>query len=81
MGLTPQHFLRVAREHTYALQNPNFPSKDSENPPDWMAARARLGIMPTTVLGLSVKEESAPVPGGKDLGKRKKQLRELEIVE
>ena len=81
MGLTPQHFLRVAREHTYALQNPNFPSKNPRKPPDWMAARVRLGIMPTTETGLAVKEESVPVPGEKDLGRRKKPLRELEIVE
>ena len=81
MGLTPQHFLRVAREHTYALKNSNSPCEDSQNPPDWMAARVRLGIMPTTVMGLAVKEESVPVPGGKDLGKQKKALRELEIVE
>ena len=59
MGLTPQHFLRVAREHTYALQNPNFPCKDAQNPPDWMAARVRLGRMPSTETGLAVvnKEE------------------------
>lgn len=80
MGLTPWHFLRVAREHTYALQNPNFPCKDSKNPPDWMAARIRLGIMPPTEMGLALKEDSETVPGGKDLGRRKK-LRELEIVE
>ena len=75
MGLTPKHFLRVAREHTYALQNPNSPSKDSQNPPDWIAARIRLGLMPTTETGL------APVPGGEDLERPKKKLRELEIVE
>ena len=81
MGLTPKHFLRVAREHTYALQNPTFPSKDPKNTPDWMQARIRLGIMPTTETGLAVKGESVPVPGAQDPGKRKKKLRELEIVE
>ena len=81
MGLTPQHFLRVAREHTYALQNPNFPCKNSQYPPDWMAARVRLGKMPPTETGVTVKEESVTAPVGKDLGRRKKPLRELEIVE
>lgn len=81
MGLTPKHFLRVAREHTYALQNPNFPCKDSQNPPDWMAAKIRLGMMPTTETGLTVKDESVPAPVAKNLGRQKKPLRELEIVE
>jgi len=80
MGLTPKHFLRVAREHTYALRNPKFPCKNLQNPPDWMAARVRLGIMPTLGTGLAVVNEgeersvTAPV-------RRKKPLRELEIVE
>jgi hypothetical protein len=79
MGLTPEHFLRVAREHTYALQNPDVPSKDPQNPPDWMAAKIRLGIMPTTDTGVAVaKDGSATVP---TVGKQKKPLRELEIVE
>lgn len=63
MGLTPEHFLRVAREHTYALQNPTSPHKDSQDPPDWMEARIRLGTMPSSSQrGLSVKEER-PVAG------------------
>lgn len=57
MGLTPKHFLRVAREHTYALQNPELPHKDPQEPPDWIAARIRLGIMPSSLKALSVKEE------------------------
>jgi hypothetical protein len=76
MGLTPKHFLRVAREHTYALQNPDFPSKDSQNSPDWMAARIRLGIMPSTQTGISVAEN-----GSREAAVRRKPLRELEIVE
>ena len=79
MGLTPEHFLRVAREHTYALQNPDLPSENPKKPPDWMAARIRLGIMPSTATELSVaKDGSATVP---TVGKQKKPLKELEIVE
>ena len=81
MGLTPKHFLRVAREHTYALHNPDSPHKDSQDPPDWMAAKIRLGIMPSLHKGLVVKEEQPmTVPGAKKSGEGK-PLRELEIVE
>lgn len=86
MGLTPEHFLRVAREHTYALQNPELPHKDPENPPDWIAARIRLGIMPSSQTGLAVKEElPVTAPGAKGsreaATRQQKPLRELEVVE
>jgi len=77
MGLTPKHFLRVAREHTYALQNPDFPHKDFQEIPDWMTARIRLRIMPSSQKGLSVKEEE-PVTAAQQ---HRKPLRELEVVE
>lgn len=80
MGLTPQHFLRVAREHTYALQNPDLPCRDSQNPPDWMAARTRLGIMPSTQTGLTVinKDQLLTAPGTKDLERRPSDVRSVE---
>jgi large subunit ribosomal protein L41 len=86
MGLTPQHFLRVAREYTYALQNPESPYKDSQDPPDWMAARIRLGIMPSSQTGLALKEEQpVTAPGAKEsregATRHQKPLRELEVVE
>lgn len=86
MGLTPQHFLRVAREHTYARQNPESPHENSQDPPDWMAARIRLGTMPNPQTGLSVnKEQPVTTPGAKGsreaATRQQKPLRELEVVE
>jgi large subunit ribosomal protein L41 len=86
MGLTPQHFLRVAREHTYARQNPDSPHKNSKDPPDWMAARIRLGTMPNPETGISAKEEQpVTAPGAKGsqeaATRQQKPLKELEVVE
>lgn len=50
-GLTPAHFLRVAREHTYAEANPDAPYENPE-PPSWMSAQQRLGIYHKTVTGI-----------------------------
>lgn len=89
MGLTPKHFLRVAREYTYALQNPESPRQNPQETPDWMAARIRLGTMPSSQKGLSVQEEqpiTAPGATGPRESvihqqKNRKSLRELEVVE
>ena len=89
MGLTPQHFLRVAREHTYARQNPESPH-ETQDLPDWMAASIRLGIMTSSQTGLSVKaEQPVTTPGAQ--GSReaatrhqqqdRKPLRELQVVD
>jgi len=81
MGLTPKHFLRVAREHTYALQNPEFPHPDAQETPDWMAAKIRLGIMPSSQKGLSVMEERPRDAAIRHQQQDRKPLRELEVVE
>ncbi|KAF8809126.1 hypothetical protein BYT27DRAFT_6535769 [Phlegmacium glaucopus] len=86
MGLTPKHFLRVAREHTYALQNPESAQKGSQETPDWMMARIRLGTTPSSQQGLSVKEtQPVTAPGAKGpreaANRQQKPLRELEVVE
>jgi len=44
-GITPAHFLRVAREHTFAKENPGSPAARMDRMPAWMSARIRLGLM------------------------------------
>jgi hypothetical protein len=44
-GITPAHFLRVAREHTLAKENPGSPAARMDRMPAWMSARIRLGLM------------------------------------
>lgn len=74
-GLTPEHFLRVAREHTYASSNPDTPYRNPE-PPSWMSAQKRLGILPSSVTGVSVP---TPKPLTRAAPPEKK-VRELEVV-
>ncbi|PPR01118.1 LOW QUALITY PROTEIN: hypothetical protein CVT26_016060 [Gymnopilus dilepis] len=47
-GLSAEHFLRVSREYTYALKNPEEPTPHIKAPPTWLTARLKLGIMPNT---------------------------------
>ncbi|KAF8961736.1 hypothetical protein BDZ97DRAFT_1827745 [Flammula alnicola] len=76
-GLTPEHFLRVAREHTYAQRNPDAPAKDLSSMPAWIQAQVKLGLMKEPLLDgvplskLRPKKQSAEV---------KKHFRELEVV-
>ncbi len=75
-GLTPEHFLRVAREHTYAGANPDAPYKNPE-PPSWMSAQRRLGIYGKnndTEISLSEERPIAPRSGAGSF------RRELEVV-
>lgn len=44
-GVTPTHFLRVAREHTFAKQNPASPAPKMDRMPAWISAQIRLGLM------------------------------------
>ncbi|KAF9528637.1 hypothetical protein CPB83DRAFT_854004 [Crepidotus variabilis] len=83
-GITPEHFLRVAREHTYASANPDTPYRNPE-PPSWMSAQKRLGIFASNATGLSVPG-SNPVATSGGASKRnvtspKPKVRELEVVE
>jgi large subunit ribosomal protein L41 len=72
-GLTPEHFLRVAREHTYAEANPDAPYKNPE-PPSWMSAQRRLGIYgKNNDTGISLSEERPRSGAGRS-------RRELEVV-
>ncbi|PPQ93330.1 hypothetical protein CVT25_014459 [Psilocybe cyanescens] len=45
-GLSPSHFLRVAREHTYAEMNPSAPINRPAKQPLWMKARRKTKLMP-----------------------------------
>ncbi|KAH9478796.1 hypothetical protein JR316_0009257 [Psilocybe cubensis] len=47
-GLSPRHFLRVAREHTYAEMNPSAPIQPLKTQPLWMKAQRKLEMMPET---------------------------------
>ncbi|KIM37185.1 hypothetical protein M413DRAFT_448682 [Hebeloma cylindrosporum] len=86
-GVTPEHFLRVAREHTLARENPGSPAPRIERLPTWMNARIRLGLMedPKKVPVLVTDPESAGrSPGrlqslGSKLGIGGK-LKELKVV-
>ncbi|KAF8155478.1 hypothetical protein B0H34DRAFT_496409 [Crassisporium funariophilum] len=93
-GLTPRHFLRIAREHTYAQRNPESPYIDADAVPDWIAARLKLGTMASLARGVSVKEERpVQIPGAKaseqvvphqqqlqEHQRHRAHLRELEVV-
>jgi len=73
-GITPTHFLRVAREHTYANQNPQSPAARIDRMPAWMNARIQLGLMddprrvPAVVGSPSVGEPGGLQNSGKKLG-------------
>lgn len=77
-GLTPEHFLRVAREHSYATANPQAPFKNPE-PPSWMSAQKRLGLYGLNETRIAAKEEK-PVGTPNSTQKQGKAVRELEIV-
>ncbi|KAJ3501892.1 hypothetical protein NLJ89_g9134 [Agrocybe chaxingu] len=77
-GLTPEHFLRVAREHTYARLNPENPTMYPGYNPSWMNARIKLHIMgDPSAKGLAVRG-AQPIGGAAD---KSSGLRELEVVE
>lgn len=44
-GLTPERFLRVCREHTYARLHPNRPVENPLFAPGWMNAQINLKLM------------------------------------
>lgn len=79
-GLTAEHFLRTAREHTYAKANPHAPSQDPYNYPSWLIAQERLKLRPSTLeTAISVSAKNAAVPHSQRTEPRL-PLRELEVV-
>jgi len=79
LGLTPEHFLRVAREHTYAIANPEAPYRNPE-PPSWMSAQKRLGLYGKNETGIALKEDKPVQSANSTPQNQGKVLRELEIV-
>ncbi|KAF9553559.1 hypothetical protein CPC08DRAFT_822229 [Agrocybe pediades] len=94
-GLSPSHFLRVAREHTLAAKDAQaFTALEPERLPVWMKAQNKLGIqdVPADTPGLVLKDGAAgaqvPAPRVQGSvmskvsseGPRKAPVRELEVV-